>query len=68
VDTGNGYHLLSVGPTVTTTEFGDDVNGSPPWGRCRWVRQRPPPSLETTSMAGPLGGAVGGSDSGHHGV
>jgi hypothetical protein len=46
---------LSVGPTASTTEFGDDVDGRPPRGRYRRVRQWPPPSLKTTSMADSLG-------------
>jgi hypothetical protein len=34
-----------------------DVNGGPPWGCWRQVRQRPPPKLKK-SMAGSLGGAA----------
>jgi hypothetical protein len=66
VDTGTGYHLLQdidggppgvalpTGPTTSTTEVEDDVDGKPPGGRCRWVWQEPPPRSKTTSMAGPL--------------
>jgi hypothetical protein len=46
---------LSTGLTVSTTEVEDIVNGGPPGRRCRWVWQRPPPSLKTSSMAVPLG-------------
>jgi hypothetical protein len=46
---------LPTGPTTSTTEVEDDVDGIPLRGRCRWVRHRPPPSLKKTSMAGPWG-------------
>jgi hypothetical protein len=46
---------LPTGPTTSTTEVEDDVDGVPLRGRCRWVRHRPPPSLKKTSMAGPWG-------------
>jgi hypothetical protein len=46
---------LSTGLTVSTTEVEDIVNGGPPGRRCRWVWQRPPPSLKTSLMAVPLG-------------
>jgi hypothetical protein len=55
--------VLLAAPAASTTEFDDDVNGAPPRGRCRWVRQRPPLRFKTMSMAGPLGGAVGESGS-----
>jgi hypothetical protein len=45
--------VLSAGPTAATTGVGD-IDGGPPEGCCRQVRQRPPPELEM-SMAGPLG-------------
>jgi hypothetical protein len=63
----NVYHLrapwgeLSAGPTASTTEVEEDVDGKPPRGRCRRVRQRPPPMLKTTSMVGPLGALLAGS-------
>jgi hypothetical protein len=41
---------LLVGPTASTTEFEDDVDGGHPGGCCRRVRQRPPPSLMTTGL------------------
>jgi hypothetical protein len=44
--------VLSVFLAVATTEVGD-VNGGPPEGRCRYLRQRPPPKLET-SMVDPV--------------
>jgi hypothetical protein len=47
-----------------TTEV-EDVDGGPPGGCWRQVRQRPPPKLKT-SMAGPLGGASSMSGSGYH--
>jgi hypothetical protein len=46
---------LPVGPTASNTEFEDDIDGGPPGGHCRWVWQRPPPRLKTSSMASPLG-------------
>jgi hypothetical protein len=54
VNTGNGYHLSKKTSMVA------------PWRCCRRVRQQPPPKLNKTSMAGPLGGATGESHSGHH--
>jgi hypothetical protein len=45
--------VLPAGPAAATIGVGD-VNGGPPGGCCRQVRQWPPPELET-SMAGPLG-------------
>jgi hypothetical protein len=44
-----------VGLTVSTTKVEGDVDGGPPGGHCRWVQQCPPPRLNTTSMAAPLG-------------
>jgi hypothetical protein len=44
---------LSVGPVAFITKVEDDVDGRPPGGRCRRVRQRPPSSLKTTLMVGP---------------
>jgi hypothetical protein len=38
---------------VSTTEFVDDVDGTPPVVRCWRVQQHPLPILKTTSMAGP---------------
>jgi hypothetical protein len=55
-----------VGPTASTTEVEEDVDGGSPGGRCRWVQQRPPLRLRTTSMAGPLGGTTGGFNSVRH--
>jgi hypothetical protein len=63
---GGPLEALSVGPVASTTEVEDNVDDSPPGVRCGWVRQRPPPRLKKTSMAGPLGSATGGSDSVHH--
>jgi hypothetical protein len=75
------WGVLPVGPETSTTEVEKDVYGGPHGGRCRRVRQRPPPMLKTSSMAGPVastteveedvnggarGGAVGGSDNVHH--
>jgi hypothetical protein len=37
------------------TEVEEDVDGRPLGGCYRWVRWRPPPKLEKTSMVGPLG-------------
>jgi hypothetical protein len=45
---------LSAGPTASTTDVEDDVDGGPLGGRCRWVRQRPPLWLKKASMVGPL--------------
>jgi hypothetical protein len=45
---------LSMGPAVSTIEVGDDVDGGSPGGRCRQVRQCPPPRLKMTSMVDPL--------------
>jgi hypothetical protein len=50
-----------VGLTVSTTKVEDVIDGGPLAGCCRWVRQHPPPSLKTTSMAGPLGALLVGS-------
>jgi hypothetical protein len=47
-----------VGPVVSTAEVEDNINGGPPRRHCQHVRQRSPPSLKMTSMAGPLGGAL----------
>jgi hypothetical protein len=44
--------VLSVFLAAATTEVGD-VDGRPPEGRCRYLRQRPPPKLET-SMVDPV--------------
>jgi hypothetical protein len=57
-----------MGPAVSTTEVEVDIDGGPARRRCRWVRQWPPPSLKTTSIAGPQGGTVSGSDNGCHRV
>jgi hypothetical protein len=78
---GSGYHqvlkttsmagpwgALPMGPAVSTTEVEVDIDGGPARRRCRWVRQWPPPSLKTTSIAGPHGGTVSGSDNGCHRV
>jgi hypothetical protein len=46
VDTGNGYQLLQ------------DMDGSPPGGRCRRVRQCPPPSFEGDIDGRAPGGAL----------
>jgi hypothetical protein len=37
---------LLVGPAASTIEVEEDVDSGPPAGRCRQVRQRPPPSFE----------------------
>jgi hypothetical protein len=62
---GSGHHrswrrrwrapwgVLAAGPAATTTKV-EDVDGGPPGGCWRQVRQRPPTKLET-SMAGPWG-------------
>jgi hypothetical protein len=44
-----------VDPVASTTKVEEDVDGRPPRGRYRWVRQHPPPMLKMTSMAGPWG-------------
>jgi hypothetical protein len=59
---------LPASPAASTIEFEDDVDDGPPGERCQRVRQRPPPSLKTTSMMGALGGAGGGSNYVHHRV
>jgi hypothetical protein len=47
---------LPVGLTVAITKFEEGVDGGPPRG-CYWqVRQRPPPRLKKTLMAGRMGG------------
>jgi hypothetical protein len=56
----------AVGPTASTIEVGDDVDGGPPGGCCRRIRQCPPPRLKMSSMAGPIGGVVGGFGSIDH--
>jgi hypothetical protein len=48
--------VLAADPTAATTNV-KDVDGGPPGGCWRQVRQRPPLKLET-SMAGPLGVVV----------
>jgi hypothetical protein len=58
--------VLLTGPVVATTEDEEDVDGGPPRVCYQRVRQRPPPKIKKMSMAGPLGRAAGGSDSGHH--
>jgi hypothetical protein len=58
--------VLLVGPTASTTEVEDDIDGRPPGGRCRWVQQRPTQRWKMMLMVGPLGGAVGGSNSVDH--
>jgi hypothetical protein len=63
VDGGPPWEALPACPTLSATEFEDDVDGRTSVGRCR---QHPPPSLKTMSMAGPLGGSAGMSDSIHH--
>jgi hypothetical protein len=50
--------VLAAVPAAATTRVGD-IDGGPPGGCCRQVRQRPPPELET-SMAGPLGVLLAG--------
>jgi hypothetical protein len=57
-----------VGPVASTTEVEDDIDGGPPVGCCRQVRQRPPPSLKMTLMAGLLEDAAGGSGNIRHRV
>jgi hypothetical protein len=56
--------VLAAGPTAATTGVGD-VDGGPRRGCWRQVQQWPPPELEM-SMAAPLRGAGGKSDSGQH--
>jgi hypothetical protein len=58
------YGVLSVFLAATTIDV-EDVDGGPPGRCCRYFRQRPPLKLKT-SMAAPLGGAVGSPNSGHH--
>jgi hypothetical protein len=53
--------VLLAGPAASTTEFEDDIDGGPPRGRYRQVRQRPPLSLKTVSMVGPQGALSMGS-------
>jgi hypothetical protein len=45
---------LSVGQAASTTKIEEDIDGEPPQGHCRRVRQHPPPMLKTTSTADPL--------------
>jgi hypothetical protein len=45
---------LPVGPTASTTEVEEDVDGRPHEGHCRLLRQRPPSMLKTL-MTAPLG-------------
>jgi hypothetical protein len=68
VNGGPPLEVLLVGPVASTTEFEDDIDVGAPGGRYRWVRQRPPLTLKTSSMAAPLGGTASGSDSVHHRV
>jgi hypothetical protein len=56
--------VLAAGLTVANTEV-EDVDGGPPRGCQRHVRQRPALKLKT-SMAAPLGDAGGRSGTGHH--
>jgi hypothetical protein len=56
--------MVAACSVAATTGVGD-VDGGPPGGCWRHVRQRPPSESET-SMAGPLGGVGGMSSSGHH--
>jgi hypothetical protein len=55
-----------MGPAVVTTEVEEDVDGCSLGGRCRRVRQWPPPRLKKMSMAGSLGATASGSGSSHH--
>jgi hypothetical protein len=55
-----------VGSVASTTEVGDDVDGGPPGGRCRWG-----PVVSTTEFkdnvdGGPPRGVVDGSSDVHH--
>jgi hypothetical protein len=45
----------AVHPATSATGFKDDVDGGPPGGHYRLVRQHPPPRLKTTSMVAPWG-------------
>jgi hypothetical protein len=57
--------VLLVGPVAATTEVEEDIDGEPPGGCCWRVWQRPTSKLKETSMALPLEGATGGSNSNH---
>jgi hypothetical protein len=56
---------MSVSLAAATTEV-EEGDGRLPWGVLAEVQQQPPPKLKKTSMADPLGGAVGISGSNHH--
>jgi hypothetical protein len=47
--------VLPAGSVAATTEVEVDVDGGPPMGSCRWVRQLPPLKLKKTSMPPPPG-------------
>jgi hypothetical protein len=55
-----------VGPIAATTEVEGDIDGGLLRECYQQVQQQPPPKLKETSMGGPLGGATGRSDIGHH--
>jgi hypothetical protein len=60
--------VLPVGPTASTTEFEDDVNGRALGGTAGGSDSVRHQAWNTTSMAGPLGGTVDGSGNVHHRV
>jgi hypothetical protein len=59
------WGVLSVFLAAATIEVEEDVDDGDLGGCCRYFRQWLPPKLKKTSMAGPLGGVIGISDSGH---
>jgi hypothetical protein len=44
-----------MGPTASTTEVEEDVDGRPHEGHCRLLRQGPPSMLKKRLMTTPLG-------------
>jgi hypothetical protein len=55
-----------VGPIAATTNVEGDIDGGTLRECYQQVQQQPPPKLKEMSMGGPLGGATGRSDIGHH--
>jgi hypothetical protein len=56
--------VLLVGLAAPTTKAVEDVDGGPPGGCCRWVRQRPPPKWDHATTF--TDAVAGGSGSDHH--
>jgi hypothetical protein len=57
---------LSVGSAVSTTEFKDDVDGSPPWGALPTGPVASTTEVEEDIGGRPLVGVIGGFGSIHH--